>query len=1024
MSLFVRDEDSDEELALELSRNDDDSLLKQQKVDEDSANLYPLIPNDGDSQNENLKPNIEDIRPVDIQLSLPLPFQQLIVEDMLVSEDCLLVMGKGLGAEPVVSNLLHVLATPTRIENVEKRSLVLVLNATDEDNLKMSEELLELSWVDQDERPFSTVNAESLSVEKRRKLYLQGGIVSVTSRILIVDLLSGIIHPNKITGIVVLHVEDLTTYSNEAFIIEMYRSVNKWGFVKAVSESAESFSTGISPLRKKLRDLRLKRALLWPRFHVDISTCLNLYQDNKVIEVKVSLTNSMAQIQFGLFGCLKKCIDELNRKNPALALEYWSLDNALDSSFLKSIHSVLGPNWHRISYESKQLVKDINTLRKLLHALVSYDAVDFYEIVQMILDANKPSISRKYSESPWLMADDSQMVISYAKKRVFHQSSYELEQLPKWEQLVALLDDVSHERSLKPQDVSGPTLIMCSDDKTCRQLKKILGYADRKEGCRKLMVRKLQTYMNRRDVLRKAAKDIREEQGKQTAGGGEIQVSRAFAKEEIASKRRRTRGASSVAAVTRLKSAVGTGEDIDFLMTIEDIEQELDKIDDEIENEADEERTLEQQGDEEDEEIIILDEVFIPEEIHFTNAQTEQEVWERRESRYGYVDKENLVIVEKFYNKTDDLLLQELMPSYIIMYEPDLSFIRRVEIYRAIHKDSPPKVYFMYYGDSVEEQGHLTAIRKEKEAFTKLIREKSQLAQHFETDEDLSRFKNLVQRRLQLSNTNTRIAGGQQALNPVMQDVVIVDMREFRAPLPGLLYRYGVKVVPCMLTVGDYILTPKICVERKSIADLIGSIKNGRLFDQCKNMSRYYDYPTLLIEFDGNQSFSLEPFSERRVYNTTSSTAHPISSQLMQDEIQMQLAQLVMKFPNLKILWSSSPLQTVNIILDLKVGREQPNPSESIEFGIKRKGNRQADNNSTKFQQEKMKELLRIPGLSNIDYFNIVKSVKNYRTLQKMNEVQLSDLLGDPDLAKRIYSSVQKEIEEHNEDMDGEDGAI
>ena len=147
MSLFVRDEDSDEELALELSRNDDDSLLKQQKVDEDSANLYPLIPNDGDSQNENLKPNIEDIRPVDIQLSLPLPFQQLIVEDMLVSEDCLLVMGKGLGAEPVVSNLLHVLATPTRIENVEKRSLVLILNATDEDNLKISEELLELSWV-------------------------------------------------------------------------------------------------------------------------------------------------------------------------------------------------------------------------------------------------------------------------------------------------------------------------------------------------------------------------------------------------------------------------------------------------------------------------------------------------------------------------------------------------------------------------------------------------------------------------------------------------------------------------------------------------------------------------------------------------------------------------------------------------------------------------------------------------------------------------------------------------------------
>lgn len=30
--------------------------------------------------------------------------------------------------------------------------------------------------------------------------------------------------------------------------------------------------------------------------------------------------------------------------------------------------------------------------------------------------------------------------------------------------------------------------------------------------------------------------------------------------------------------------------------------------------------------------------------------------------------------------------------------------------------------------------------------------------------------------------------------------------------------------------VGDYILTPDICVERKSISDLIGSLNSGRLY--------------------------------------------------------------------------------------------------------------------------------------------------------------------------------------------------
>lgn len=143
----------------------------------------------------------------------------------------------------------------------------------------------------------------------------------------------------------------------------------------------------------------------------------------------------------------------------------------------------------------------------------------------------------------------------------------------------------------------------------------------------------------------------------------------------------------------------------------------------------------------------------------------------------------------------------------------------------------------MYYGDSVEEQGHLTAIKKEKDAFTKLIREHAMLAHHFEADDDLSHFKNLAERKLKLNGlrkNNTRVAGGQAALTELTQDIVVVDSREFNASLPGLLYRYGVRVVPCMLTVGDYIITPDICVERKSISDLIGSLQNNRLASQCK----------------------------------------------------------------------------------------------------------------------------------------------------------------------------------------------
>lgn len=54
-------------------------------------------------------------------------------------------------------------------------------------------------------------------------------------------------------------------------------------------------------------------------------------------------------------------------------------------------------------------------------------------------------------------------------------------------------------------------------------------------------------------------------------------------------------------------------------------------------------------------------------------------------------------------------------------------------------------------------------------------------------------------------------------------------MREFRSSLPNLLDRARLQVVPVTLTVGDYILTPDMCVERKSVPDLIQSFNSGRL---------------------------------------------------------------------------------------------------------------------------------------------------------------------------------------------------
>ncbi|CAI4053545.1 hypothetical protein SKDZ_16G2440 [Saccharomyces kudriavzevii ZP591] len=1034
------------------------------KLLDEGTVLYPLIPNEPDDI-ETSKPNINDIRPVDIQLTLPLSFQQKVVESSLIAEDALVIMGKGLGLLDIVANLLHVLATPTSINGQLKRALVLVLCAKPIDNVRIREALEELSWftntgkdkaettVEDDdelfERPFSVVTADSLSVEKRRKLYISGGILSITSRILIVDLLSGIVHPNRITGMLVLNADSLRHNSNESFILEIYRSKNTWGFIKAFSEAPESFVMEFSPLRTKMKELRLKNVLLWPRFRVEVSSCLNAIDEhNKVIEVKVSLTNSMSQIQFGLMECLKKCIAELSRKNPELALEWWNIENALDINFIRSIDSVMVPNWHRISYESKQLVKDIRFLRRLLKMLVASDAVDFFGEIQLSLDANKPSVSRKYTESPWLLVDEAQLVISYAKKRIFYKNEYNLEENPKWDQLIHVLNDIAHERMSK--SFQGPTLIACSDNATCLQLAKILNASNRRRGMRQVLLNKLEWYRKRREETKKLVKDV---QSQDTfPESATLNVSSTFYKEQVTTKRRRTRGASQVAAVDKLRNA-GINVDMEEVLEDQKLAEEIKKENSDNLNDgqkedanmnheedaADDSKIFEIQ--EHDNEVMIDegDNELDNEELEYAEelpqhvaAHFDKKSWDEYCSEYEYVDREDEVLISTFKSLNDNCSLQEMMPSYIIMFEPDVSFIRQIEVYKAIVKDLQPKVYFMYYGESIEEQSHLTAIKREKDAFTKLIRENAILSHHFETSEDLSHYKNLAERKLKLSKlrkSNTRNAGGQHGFHNFTQDVVIVDTREFNASLPGLLYRYGIRVIPCMLTVGDYVITPDICLERKSISDLIGSLQNNRLAAQCKKMLKHYKYPTLLIEFDEGQSFSLEPFSERRNFkNKDISTVHPISSKLSQDEIQLKLAKLVLRFPTLKIIWSSSPLQTVNIILELKLGREQPDPSDAVILGTNKTISHAKSSASVGLKngdnEFKFKKLLNIPGVSKIDYFNLRKKIKSFNKLQRLSWNEINELINDEDLTDRIYYFLRTEEEEQEQEMKDYDAEL
>lgn len=82
---------------------------------------------------------------------------------------------------------------------------------------------------------------------------------------------------------------------------------------------------------------------------------------------------------------------------------------------------------------------------------------------------------------------------------------------------------------------------------------------------------------------------------------------------------------------------------------------------------------------------------------------------------------------------------------------------------------------------------------------------------------------------------------------------IIVDNRERNIEILEGLSQRGVEMSFAQLPVGDYIISDRMCVERKTVRDFEGSIMNFRLFDQMDRLNSGFKKPILLIEGDDSE---------------------------------------------------------------------------------------------------------------------------------------------------------------------------
>ncbi|KAI0916475.1 hypothetical protein AcV5_002963 [Taiwanofungus camphoratus] len=962
-----------------------------------------------------------------------LPFHKHILDkihDPSTSE--LLLLARGLGLRRILCKLLQIYDSPN--------NLVLLVNASQEEESAIGEELGIMGC----RKPGLRIVGFETGKRDRQDLYKKGGLLSITSQIFTVDMLSSDIPTHLITGIIVLHAEKVTPTSAEAFIVRLFREKNKSGFLKAFTDQPEHITSGMSPLRTIMKELQLRTVHIYPRFHAEVKESLDLKRPD-LVELHQNMTESMAEIHHAIVQCMTTTLSELKRANTALDLDDLNIDNAYFRSFDMIVRRILDPVWHKVGPKTKQLVGDLATLRRLLNYLLTYDALAFHAYLETLITSNTVTESgaARQNQSPWLLTDAANTIFQYAKRRSYTMSSTSkqaqappppvisliddedawealnqmetqveentqptaiarhpvaqrrskwlpegmdpvLEELPKWNLLADVLQEIEEEMmrlesrmtSLSPG--TNTVLVMTSSLRTCTLVSEFLSTMDpeapRGSRARKMMEGKLRLYLWWKSKLNDRKQEGRRHfampEGKKNQDDGEAEVSEALKKKdrerrERAANRRRVRGGAPAATTSRdnVESARS-----DVLVGEGDLREEADDIAAFL---STQDGTAHQNEGPDDITLIDFDVDF--------------------DAHYGLLAPQQTILVRPYSDDADDWMLQELQPRFIVMFEPNLEFIRRIEVYRNSNPGLGVRVYFMMYRLSCEEGKYLTGLRREKESFERLIKERGSMLMPIMEERRAGGTGEAL-----IKTISSRIAGGRKDVS-TEPSRVIVDMREFRSSLPSLLHASQLLVIPVTLTVGDYILTPDICVERKSIPDLVSSFNSGRLYTQCELMSVHYKQPILLIEFEEHKSFSLEAVADIKAY-AKSSTKYATKKKAgaasetvntAATSIQSKLVLLTLTFPRVRIIWSSSPYATAEIFKDLKTNSFEPDPTKAIVVGAEEDPNVGAGINAA------AEELLRsLPGITAKNVKHVMSKVGSVRELCELGLPQVQEILG------------------------------
>lgn len=801
------------------------------------------------------------------------------------------------------------------------------------------------------------VTADLPSAERLR-LYDSSSCLCVTTRILVVDLLSGRLDPGRVSGIIVLNAHNVSESSGEGFVVKLYRTKGGTGFVRAFSEHPVALTSEFAKAEKVLKALHCSNFQLWPRFRAAVQDDFEMAAP-ELVEVSVCADPEASVIYEAIAELLDASVKEL-RKHEKLDTADLTPSQGLTSAFDETIRLQLASVWHTVPPKVRQLVDDMRTLRSLATYLLKFDAVTFFRYLENLRTTDG-------TKSAWMFHSASHIIFEAAKKRVYRSETNAkgnaiipvLEELPKWKPLLEIIEEIMDENQGGEKDVR-PIVVFCEDEYTCEQLQKVA----RPDGAKAYMESVYLQYL-----ASKSGSNKRSGSKKRKASRRPADASLANQLEEKALRKE----AKELAV---LQNVAGGGKD-----------------------------------------AAKGDDVGNRKRDAGTPATEDDAPCVKENAIVEWFEK-NLVFVPS--NASGYLTLWTHEPNRIIVYDPDVALVRQIELYTAQQQakrsdgggDTPVvdlvqgageasavaetasngpaavsnsnptlhptcdhkviRVYLLRYEPSPELDKFHARLARERKSFEDLIRSKGAMALNLlSNDKDIAFTP--IQRADNAASANsiTRKGGG----GPAAMDKIrlVVDMREFMSSLPAVLYAQAYNLVPVTLEVGDYILSPEICVERKTIPDLRGSLQSGRLYQQAEAMCKHYPISILLIEFDGDRAFALQSATE-------------LGTEIQSGHIMSRLVLLCLHHPRLRLVWSRSLHATADMFRQLKANYDEPDPAVCAQVGM--------DPTNANRNTAALDMLRRLPGVNDSNFRALCKEAGSMSGLCKLSSETLQGIMG------------------------------